>query len=135
MDLNETQWAINQLKNQLSLTLDNSSSVRLQIKQINLIQRQLKTIKKEVNLVIKQINQQASQSTPNSIVSVTLDLLGKRKLAGQLRQSTRRVIQSEKISLRQPYIDVKDYIDLIILEADKLKFQGEQYLANNSTIK
>lgn len=135
MDLNETQWAINQLKNQLTLTLDNSSSVRLQIKQINLIQRQLKTIKKEVNLVIKQINQQASQSTPNSIVSVTLDLLGKRKLAGQLRQSTRRVIQSEKISLRQPYIDVKDYIDLIILEADKLKFQGEQYLANNSTIK
>jgi hypothetical protein len=60
---------------------------------------------------------------------VGLDLFGKRKLTGQLRQSTRRAIQSEKISLRQPYMDVKDYIDQVILEGDRLKLQAEQYLS------
>ncbi|MEA5596587.1 hypothetical protein [Rivularia sp. UHCC 0363] len=53
----------------------------------------------------------------------------KRKLAGQVRQSTRRAIQSEKITIRQPLIDVKDYIDQAILEGDRLKLQAEQYLA------
>ena len=130
MDINDTQFTINQLQNQLKLTLDNPSSVKLQIKEINLIQKQLRAIKKEVNLEIKQINQTASQSTPDSVISVGLDLFGKRKLAGQLRQSTRRAIQAEKISLRQPYINLKDYIDMVILEGDKLKLQAEQFLAN-----
>jgi hypothetical protein len=130
MDINQTQLAINHLKNQITLTLDNPSSVKLQVKQINLIQKQLKAMKKEINLVVKQINQQASQSTPDSVISVGLDLFGKRKLAGQLRQSTRRAIQGQKISLRQPYLDLKDDIDLVILDIDKLKLQAEQYLAN-----
>lgn len=130
MDITATKLAINRLRNQLTLTLDNPSSVKLQIKQITLIQKQLNAIKKEVNLAVKQINQEASQSTPDSLISVGLDLLGKRKLAGQLRQSTRRVIQGEKISLRQPYFDLKDYIYLVILEGDKLKLQAEQYLVN-----
>lgn len=130
MDITVTQLAINQLRNKLTLTLDNPSSVKLQVKQINLIQKQLKAIKKEVNLAVKQINQEASQSTPDSLISVGLDLFGKRKLAGQLRQSTRRAIQGEKISLRQPYLDLKDYIDLVILEGDKLKLKAEQYLVN-----
>ncbi len=130
MDITDTQLTINQLQNQLKLTLDNPSSVKLQIKEINLIQKQLRAIKKEVNLEIKQINQTASQSTPDSVISVGLDLFGKRKLAGQLRQSTRRAIQSEKINLRQPYINLKDYIDMVILEGDKLKLQAEQFLAN-----
>ena len=128
MNLQETQLKIYQLKQQMTLTLDNPKSVKLQVKNINLIQKQLKVIKKQINLAVKQINQQAIQTTPDSIVSVGLDLFGKRKLAGQVRQSTRRAIQSEKISLRQPYIDVKDYIDQIILEGDKLKLKAEQYL-------
>ncbi|WPF87374.1 hypothetical protein WEU38_11175 [Cyanobacterium aponinum AL20118] len=130
MDINDTQLTINQLQNQLKLTLDNPSSVKLQIKQINLIQKQLKAIKKEVNLQIKQINQTASQSTPDSLISVGLDLFGKRRLAGQIRQSTRKAIQAEKISLRQPYINLKDYIDAVILEGDKLKLKAEEFLAN-----
>lgn len=130
MDIKATELAINQFRNQLTLTLDKPSSVKLQVKQISLIQKQLKAIKKEVNLAFKQINQEASQSTPDSLISVGLDLFGKPKLAGQLRQSTRRVIQREKISLRQPYLNLKDYIDLVILEGDKLKLKAEQYLVN-----
>lgn len=129
MNLQETQLQIYQLKQQMTLTLDNPKSIKLQVKNINLIQKQLRAIKKEVNLAIKEVNQQATQTTPDSIVSVGLDLFGKRKLAGQVRQSTRRAIQSEKIKVRQPYMDVKDYIDQVILEGDKLKLQAEQYLA------
>lgn len=129
MNLQQTQLQIYQLKQQMTLTLDNSKSVKLQIKNINLIQKQLRAIKKEVNLAIKLINQEATQTTPDSIVSVGLDLFGKRKWAGQLRQSTRRAIQSEKIRERQPYMDVKDYIDKVLLEGDKLKLQAEQYLS------
>ena len=129
VSLTNIQLEINQLEQQLTLILDNPKSVKLQIKQINLIQKQLKAIKKEINLEIKQINQQASQATPDSIVSIGLDLFGKRKWAGQLRQSTRRAIQAEKINLRQPYLDTKDCIDSVILEADKLKLKAEEFLA------
>jgi len=129
MNLQETQLKIDQLKQQMTLKLDNPKSIKLQVKNINLIQKQLRAIKKEINLAVKQINQQATQSTPDSIVSVGLDLFGKRKWAGQLRQSTRRAIQSEKIKARQPYMDIKDCIDQVILEGDKLKFKAEQYLA------
>jgi uncharacterized protein YjbK len=130
MDLIQENYKIKQLQQQMNLTLDNPKSVKLQVKQIILIQKQLRAIKKEVNLAIKQINQQAAQSTPDSIISLGLDLFGKRKLAGTIRQSTRMAIQSEKVILRQPYIDLKDYIDAVILEGDKLKLQAEQYLAN-----
>ena len=129
MNLQETQLQIYQLKQQMTLTLDHPKSVKLQVKNISLIQKQLRAIKKEVNLAIREINQQATQTTPDSIVSVGLDLFGKRKLAGQLRQSTRRAIQSEKISLRQPYMDIKDYIDQLLLAGDKLKLEAEQYLS------
>lgn len=128
MVLQQAQLQINQLAQQMTLILDNPKSVKLQVKNINLIQKQLRAIKKEVNLAIKEINQQATQTTPDSIFSVGLDLFGKRKLAGQLRQGTRRAIQSDKINARQPYMNVKDYIDQVILEGYKLKLKAEQYL-------
>jgi hypothetical protein len=128
MNLEEMQLQIYQLQQQMTLNLDNTPSVKLQVKNINFIQKQLRAIKKEVNLAIKKINQQATQTTPYSIISVGLELFGKRKLAGQMRQSTRKAIQLEKISLRQPYIDMKDDIDRVILEGDKLKLQAEKYL-------
>ena len=37
----------------LSLTLDNPKSVKLQIKQINLLQKQLRVIKKELSVTIR----------------------------------------------------------------------------------
>jgi len=130
MELQQIRLQVYQLSQQITLTLDEPKSVKLQVKNIGLIQKQLKTIKKDLNLAIKQINQQALQSTPDTIVSVGLDLFGKRKWAGQMRQGTRRAIQAEKINLRQPYMEVKDYIDQVILEGDKLKLMAEQYLSH-----
>jgi hypothetical protein len=131
MDVTQTKYQIQQLQQQINLTLDNPKSVKLQIKQINLIQKQLKAIKKEINLVIKQINQNATQASADSILSVGLDVFGKRKLAGTVRQNTRKAIQSEKVALRQPYMDLKDHIDMAILYGDKIKLKAEQYLAQN----
>jgi hypothetical protein len=31
--------------------------------------------------------------------------------------------------LRQPYMDIKDYIDQLLLAGDKLKLEAEQYLS------
>lgn len=131
MDLTQAKYQIQELKQQITLTLDNPKSVKLQVKQINLVQKQLRAIKKEINLAIKQINQNATQASADSILSVGLDIFGKRKLAGTIRQSTRKAIQAEKVTLRQPYMDLKDYIDMAILYGDKLKLKAEQYLSEN----
>ncbi|NES97445.1 MAG: hypothetical protein F6K32_19935 [Desertifilum sp. SIO1I2] len=132
MSLSDIQNQIFQLSREITLSLDTPQSVKLQIKQINLLIKKLKALKKEVNLSITQINQQAAQSTPDSLVSVSLDLFGKRKLAGQMRASARKAIQAEKVSLRQPYIDTKETIDRIILEAEQLRLQAQEYLLHHS---
>jgi cell division protein FtsB len=119
---------IQTIANQLDLTLDSLQSVKLQVKQINLAQKQLRAIKKEINAHIRQINQDASQAYSDSIVSVGLDIFGKNKWAGRVRAETRRMIERNKKDARQPYMELKDYIDQLILEGDKLKLSAEQYL-------
>ena len=123
---------IQTIANQLSLTLDNPKSVKLQIKQINLAQKQLRAIKKEINGLIRNINQDASQAYSDSVISVGLDLFGKNKLAGRVRAETRSMIERNKKDARQPYLEIKEQIDSLLLEGDKLKLKAEQYLINNS---
>jgi len=123
---------IQKIANQLILTLDNPKSVKLQIKQINLAQKQLRAIKKEVNGLIRNINQDASQAYSDSVISVGLDLFGKNKLAGRVRAETRRMIERNKKDDRQPYLEIKEQIDSLLLEGDKLKLKAEQYLINNN---
>jgi hypothetical protein len=127
MDIQEIQT----IANQLTLTLDNPKSVKLQIKQINLAQKQLRALKKEVNSLIKNINQNASQAYSDSVISVGLDLIGKNKWAGRVRAETRRMIERDKKDQRQPYLELKDYIDSLILEGDRLKLQAGEYLLKN----
>jgi hypothetical protein len=126
MDIEQIQ----QIANQITLTLDNPKSVKLQIKQINLAQKQLRAIKKEINGFIRNINQDASQAYSDSVISVGLDLFGKNKLAGRVRAETRRMIERNKKDARQPYLEIKEQIDSLLLEGDKLK--AEQYLINNN---
>jgi len=123
---------IQKIANQLTLTLDNPKSVKLQIKQINLAQKQLRAIKKEINGLIRNINQDASQAYSDSVISVGLDLFGKNKLAGRVRAETRRMIERNKKDARQPYLEIKEQIDSLLLEGDKLKLKAEQYLMNNN---
>ena len=119
---------IQQIASQIILILDNPQSVKLQVKQITLAQKQLRAIKKEINAVIRNINQQATQSGTDSLVSVGLDVFGKHKWAGRMRAETRRAMEREKKSARQPYMELKEAIDKLILEGDKLKLKAEEYL-------
>lgn len=121
---------IQYIASKLSLTLDNPKSVKLQIKQINLFQKQLRAIKKELNASIRNINQEAAQSNADSIVSVGLDVFGKHKWAGRFRAETRRATEREKKLARQPYLEIKEAIDNLILEGDRLKLMAEEYLLN-----
>jgi hypothetical protein len=128
MDIQEIQ----QLGDRIALKLDNPKSVKLQVKQINLAQKQLRVFKKEINTVIRTINQNVSQSNADNLVSVGLDIFGKRRWAGTVRAETRRQMEREKRDTRQPYLDLKDYIDRLMLEGDRLKLIAEEYLLNNS---
>ncbi|MEH2065218.1 MAG: hypothetical protein V7K50_23660 [Nostoc sp.] len=119
-----------QTQSQMSLTLDSPKSVKLQVKQISLLQKQLRALKKEVNVNIRNINQEASQSGTDSVVSLGLDIFGKHKWAGRLRAETRRAIEREKKFSRQPYLEIKEAIENLILEGDRLKLLAEQYLIN-----
>ncbi|MFM7189636.1 MAG: J domain-containing protein [Microcystaceae cyanobacterium] len=51
-----------------------------------------------------------------------LDLIGKNKWAGRVRAETRRMIECDKKDKRQPYLELKDYVDSLLLEGNsKLK--------------
>ena len=123
---------IREISSQITLVLDSPKSVKLQVKQINLAQKQLRIIKKEINAVIRTITQNANQSHPDSVISVGLDIFGKRKWAGTVRSETRRQIEREKIDARQPYLEIKDSIDRLILEGDRLKLMAETYMLKDN---
>ena len=128
MDVQEVFQQINQIDKQLTLTLDNPQSVKLQVKQINLAQKHLRALKKEINVAIREINQQASQSGADSLVSVGLDIFGKNKWAGRVRAETRRATERQKKASRQPYLEIKDLLDKLILKGDQMKLLAEEYL-------
>jgi hypothetical protein len=124
--------SIQEISNQMIMILDNPRSVKLQIKHINLLQKELRIIKKTVNATISKINQNANQSNNDTMLSVGLDVFGKRRLAGSIRSETRRQIERQKKDARQPYLEIKDWIDQLILEGDRLKLVAEEYILRNS---
>ncbi len=128
MDIQEVSQQISQIDKQLTLTLDNPKSVKLQVKQISLAQKYLRALKKEVNTVIREINQQATQTVTDSVISVGLDVFGKHKWAGRVRAETRRAAEREKKAFRQPYFEIKDLLDKLTLKSDQLKLTAQEYL-------
>lgn len=128
MDIQEVFRQIGQIDKQLTLTLDNPKSVKLQVKQIGLAQKHLRALKKEVNTAIREINQQAAQTGADSVISVGLDVFGKHKWAGRVRAETRRATEREKKAARQPYLEIKDLLDKLILKGDRIKLTAQEYL-------
>lgn len=122
---------IQQIALNMSLTFDAPQSVKLQVKQITLAQKQLRAIKKEVNATLRIINRQASQAKADRIFSGGLDIFGKCKWSGKVRTATRRAIAQEKQAASQPYLELKEAIDNFILEGDRLKLMAEEYLLSH----
>jgi len=126
-----TLEAIQQIALNMSLTFDEPQSVKLQIKRITFAQKQLRAIKKELNATLRNIKQQTSQSRADSIFYGGLDIFGDRKWAGQVRIATRRAIAREKQAAQQPYLELKETIDNLILEGDRLKLMAEEYILSH----
>jgi hypothetical protein len=123
---------IRQISNQMTVTFDDPRSIKLQVKHISLLQKELRLIKKAVNANISAINQNANQSNNDTILSVGLDVFGKRRLAGSIRSETHKQIERQKKDDRQPYLEIKDWIDQLIIEGDRLKLVAEEYILRNS---
>ena len=49
----------------------------------------------------------------------------------KMRSETRRAIEREKKAARQPYMELKEAINKLILEGDKLKLKAEEYLLSS----
>jgi hypothetical protein len=130
VDIQEIFRQISQIDSQLALTLDNPKSVKLQIKQLSLAQKHLRALKKEISAVIRDINQQATQTVSDSVISVGLDIFGKNKWAGRVRPETRRATERQKKASRQPYLEIKDLLDKLILKGDQMKLLAQEYLLN-----
>lgn len=124
-----------QIASKLSLTLDSPESVKQQVKQITFAQKQLRAIKKELSLAVRNINQQATQASADSFLSVLNDIAGNRKLAGEARAIKRRTIEQNKKEARQPYLELQAAIDNLILEGDRLKLLAEEYLLDPVGVK
>jgi len=118
---------LREIASNISLILDNPESVKKQVKQINLAQKQLRLMKKELSKSIRGINQAAAQSNADTFLSVLNDIAGNRKLAGQARARQRRIIEKNKKQARQPYIELQMELDQLILEGDRLKLLAEEY--------
>ncbi|BAU13689.1 unknown protein [Leptolyngbya sp. NIES-3755] len=119
---------IEEIAVKIKLRIDNPDSVKLQVKNITLAQKQLRASKKRLSNTVKNINQNAAQSSPDTLGSVLYDLTGNRKLAGRSRALQRQEIQRKKRKSRQPYINTIQRIDELILREDQLKLLAEEYL-------
>jgi len=119
----------------MSLNFDNPESVKLQVRQISLGQKRLGVIKKEVTAQMKAIGRNLSQAGADNWVSVAHELLGKRRIAGQVRARNRRAIQQRKQVALQPYLELIADIDALILEGDRLKLLAEEFLLDPEGVK
>ncbi len=122
---------IEQIATKITLTLDNPTSVKRQIKQINLAQQQLKIIKREINQAIKEINQDNQGYEQIKMVSLGLNILGNRKIGRLLRHGSKEVMQMRKHANREPYLELRNTIDDLINQGDRLKIQAQQYLLSS----
>ena len=100
------------------------------LREIRNLQRQLRQTKRNVNLDMKAIRAHYRQrmSTAASTSSAFVGILGKRKLAGQLRADEKRRLRMERERKLTPYDQVKYVIDDLLTQLEGAKGQLQQYI-------
>jgi hypothetical protein len=100
------------------------------VRDIRNLERQLRQIKRNVNLDMKAIRAHYRQrmSTAAATSSAFVGLLGKRKLAGQLRADEKRRLRTERDRRLAPYDQVKYVVDHALNELEGAKGQLHQYI-------
>jgi hypothetical protein len=107
---------------------DTIPEAKAAITEIRRIQRELRQIKREVNEDMKQIREiyREKSSYAGSGGSLVFEVLGKQKMAGQVRADAKRNLRSERDRILKPYANAKLAIDNMIVQLDdaKTKIQG-----------
>ena len=100
------------------------------LRRIRNVQKQLRQIKRTINLDMKNIRSDYSQktSTAASTSSAIVGLLGKRKLAGQMRADEKRRLRMERDRTLQPYESIKLTIDDLLIQMDSAKDQLQAFI-------
>ncbi len=100
------------------------------LKQVRNAQKQLRQIKREINLDLKAIRAEYKQRSANAASgsSAALTIMGKRKLAGQVRADAKRQQRQERDSIIQPYDNLKFTIDDLLLQMDVAKGKIQKFI-------
>jgi predicted RNA-binding Zn-ribbon protein involved in translation (DUF1610 family) len=98
--------------------------------QLRNIQRQLRQIKRYINQDMKAIRAEYRQrtSTAAATSSTIVGLLGKRKLAGQMRADEKRRLNAERDRKLAPYDNLKLAIDDLLVKTDGAKTLFDDFI-------
>jgi len=94
------------------------------------LQKQLRQIKRNINLNMKAIRAEYREraSTAAAMSSTVVSLLGKRKLAGQMRADEKRRLSAERDRRLESYDRLKLMIDELLTEMDAAKVQLDNFI-------
>ncbi|WP_420632280.1 hypothetical protein [Candidatus Leptofilum sp.] len=114
----------------IAFSISNIEEAKVAQKQAREAQKQLRQIKKDINLDIKELRAHYRQksSGAGSGSSAALQILGKKKLAGQVRAEAKRNLRREKDSTIAPYERLKHSIDDLLSQLDNVKVQAQLFI-------
>ncbi|RLI51184.1 MAG: hypothetical protein DRP09_19470 [Candidatus Thorarchaeota archaeon] len=114
----------------LEMTASSIAEAKNAIKRTRNLQKMLRQIKQNINLDMKTIraNYRQKMSTAASTSSTIVTILGKRKLAGQMRASEKRRLRMERDRTLQPYESIKLMIDDLLIQMDSAKAQFQAFI-------
>lgn len=116
--------------NHLSETISNSTEAKATLRCITALQKEIRQIKRNINLDMKMIRAEYRERSSNAAAtsSAVFSLLGKRKVAGQLRADEKRRLSQERDNILRPYEGVKLTIDDLLVQMDGVKGRLKSYI-------
>jgi hypothetical protein len=113
-----------------SLEASSVEEAKLRIKEIRLLQRQLRHIKKLINADMKTIRAQFAEKKANTGEGwmVVGTLFGQRGAGRSARASAKRQVTAERNRVLAPYEKLKHLIDDYLVQLDRAKLLFEEYI-------
>lgn len=113
-----------------SLKASSVEEAKLKIKEIRLLQRQLRHIKKLINADMRIIRAQFAEKKANAGEGwmVVGTLLGQRGTGRSARASAKRQVTAERNRALAPYEKLKRLIDDYLVQLDRAKLLFEKYI-------
>jgi hypothetical protein len=124
---------IEEIAAKIQLNLDNPQSVRKQLKDLNLARQRLRIFQRELRQQMRQLNSKDTQQMTNSILNVAVIMLPRvaAKWGRVARVGTREFMRHQNKNAREPYLEIQELIEDMLLEIDNLKLEAQEYLADH----